>query len=149
MALSNKEKQDWARLLYCEMGLTQKAVAEKVGTTPKTMCDWVAKFNWDDLKATYGITKDKQLKHFYAQLNELNEAIQQREEGKRYPTAKEADALNKIASAARAMESKAGLSQIIDVFMNFTEWLRSADNAAAKQFVMLQDEYIKTKLSAS
>jgi len=35
---------------YVKKGYTQKATADKVGVTTKTMCDWVDKGNWKELR---------------------------------------------------------------------------------------------------
>lgn len=144
--LTIKQKKDYARILYCQVGLTQKETAVKAGVSAKTMVSWVSNGNWDTYRASLSITKEAQLRMLYAQINELNTAISQREEGKRYPDSKEADSLSKMATAVKAMETDAGISETVDVMINFLNWLRTSDIKRAQEFTSLMDSYLKTKL---
>lgn len=142
-----QQKQEYARLLFCFQGLNQKETAKRVGVTPKTMCDWVERFSWEDLKASFTISKEQELRRIYAQINELNNAILERPQGKRYANNKEADTLVKLTAAARSLESEASIADTISVFMKFNEWLRKVDLPKSQQWIDLQDAFIKTTLS--
>jgi DNA-binding XRE family transcriptional regulator len=146
MSLSKKQKVEYAKVLYTIQQLTQKETAERVGISQKTMCAWVNKYKWDELRASLIISKDQELKRIYAQINELNNSIQEREQGKRYATSKEADILSKLASTAKSLESDMGISEYVSAFTSFTDWLREAEPAKAKDFLILQDQFIQTRL---
>jgi transposase len=144
--LTNKQKREWAELLYTRQGLTGKEIAAKVGATESSVSKWKADGHWDNLKASLSVTKSEQLLNIYAQLNELNEHIKNKEEGKRFANASEADTLSKLASTAKSLETETSISEVVNTFVGFNDWLRSIDVIKAKEFIPLQDEYIKTLL---
>lgn len=142
--MTNKQKKDYAKLLYTMQGLNGKETAEKVGVSQKTMSQWVTKENWDELRASLTITKEQQLKRVYAMINELNTNIADREVKSRYPNSKEADTLNKLSATAKNLESETGIGEIIGAFMKFQHWLRPLDAKKAKEVTDLMDNFIQT-----
>jgi len=144
--MENAQKKEWAKLIYTKEGLNGKETARKVGVSAKTMSEWVNKGKWDDLKASLIISKDQQLRRLYAQINELNNAIEDRELGKRFADNHESDTLVKLTSAIKKLEDESGLSGIIEAFSGFMHWLRLIDLPKAQEFLKYQDDYIKTKL---
>lgn len=147
--LPNKQKKEWAKLLYLKSTLNQKEIAARVGVTEKTLSTWVNddKDNWELLKSSYVITREQELRRIYIQISEMNNAIAGREEGHRYADSKEADALAKLAVAAKSLEADTSISETISVFREFTEWLKEVDFAKAKEFISYEDGFIKHKLS--
>jgi len=147
MALTLKQKKDWAKLLYLKASMNQKEIAEKIGTTEKTLSSWVNRENWEVLRASFTVTKEQELRRIYMQINALNDVITNREEGKRYATNMEADILSKLAATARSLETEVGLAAIIDTFIQFIDWLRPQDFAMSQQINDYQDAFIKDKLN--
>jgi transposase len=145
-ALSITQKKEWAELLYTRQGLTGKEIAAKVGTTEATVSKWKALGKWDNLKASLSVTKGEQLQNVYEQINELNASIKLKDQGKRFASASEADTLSKLSATAKSLETETSISEIVDTFVGFNDWLRAVDAEQAKQFIVLQDAYIKTKL---
>lgn len=148
--LSIKQKKDWAKLLFLKSTLNQKEIAAKVGVSEKTLSKWVndSKENWLALQSSYVITKENELRRIYIQISEMNNTIANRDEGERFASSKEADALSKLAVAAKSLESETSISETVNVFKEFTEWLREVDFAKAKELIEFQDAFIKHKLSA-
>ena len=146
--LSNKERQEWAKKLYLSGDFTQKEISQKVGCQEKPMGGWIRKFGWKELQANHMVTKEQQLKYTYAQLNALNQNISERDPSERYPTSKEADTISKLSAAIRNLEADLSVGQVIDVFIEFSDWLKSNDMEKAKDFINLQDGFIKHKLSS-
>ncbi len=144
--LSTQQKKDYAKILYTQMGLLQKEAAVKAGVSAKTMSAWVNNEGWDKLRASLAITREAQLRMVYAQLNELQTAINSRKEGERYPSAKEADAMAKLAATIKALETDAGLHETVDVLMQFLGWVRTTDLKKAQELTGLVDQFIKGKL---
>ncbi|PKP09864.1 MAG: DDE transposase family protein [Bacteroidetes bacterium HGW-Bacteroidetes-4] len=144
-ALTNKQKKDWAKLLFLKENLTQKEIAERVGVTEKTISNWVndKKENWEMLKSSVIVTKSEELRRIYMQINELNTFIATREPGQRFANSKEADSLNKLAATVRALETDVAIADVIEVFKRFTEWLRAVDLDKAKDVIRLEDDFIK------
>jgi DNA-binding XRE family transcriptional regulator len=144
--LTNKQKRDWAQLLFTKETITQKEVAERVGVSAQTMNKWVREGKWEELKVSVTITKEEQLKNLYRQLAEMNKAIAEREGGKRFATASEADTISKLAVAIEKMESDIGLADIISTFRSFLTWIRGFDLEQAQQLTSLCDSFIKSRI---
>jgi DNA-binding XRE family transcriptional regulator len=144
--MKREEKKDWARLLYTREKITQKEVAERVGITAKTMCSWVREENWDKLRQSIIVTKEEQLRRIYMQIEELNTSIMSKPEGERFANSKQADTMNKLASAARKLETEASIADIIEVSKRIITWIRQNDFEKAKEISNIIDAFIKDQL---
>ena len=140
------QKKEWAKLLYVRENLTQKEIAEKVGSSAVTVNKWVKEGGWDKLRQSMLITRETQLNRLYMQLDELNAAIMGREEGKRFPDYKEADAINKLTNAIKAMESDASIADIVEVGKRLLNWLRPISSDKAIDVARIFDDFIKDVL---
>lgn len=145
--MNNAEKKDWAQHLYVKEHLSQKEIAARVNVRPATISSWVNKYDWDKLRQSILATKSTELANLYAQLAALNDNIRSRDEGKRYAMGNEADTLSKITSAIRSLETETSISEIVDVFMKFNEYVRRVNFAAITDLVDLQDSFIRSKLT--
>ena len=87
--LDNKQKKEWAKLLFLTTDLTQAEIAVKIGVSRITIVRWAKE--WEGLKLNFLQTREARIKSTLMQLNELDESIAAREQGARYPTVKEAD----------------------------------------------------------
>lgn len=148
MAKTPKEntKKITAKALFITGQYQQKEIAEMVGVTVQTVSRWANSEKWDIELASITITKGQQLARIYSQINEINGAITQREPGKRYANAGEADTLVKLSTAAKKLETETGVSDIVDVSIGLLEWVRSFDTEKAKEISDIFDGYIKSKM---
>jgi DNA-directed RNA polymerase specialized sigma subunit len=144
--ITNKQKKDWAKLLYIKENLTQAEIAERVGISKVSINKWVKEGKWELEKASLTVTRQEQLSRLYQQIAEINNAIAARKEGERYANSKEADAINKIAAAIEKMERDTGLSDIISVSVEFLNWLRKYDLSKAQELSAYFDMYIKDRM---
>ena len=149
MVINKKRKQAQAKLLYLRTELSQKEIAEQVGVTEATLSKWVNanEEEWKLEKASFIITKDQELRRIYQQISALNDAIQMREVGSKYPTSSEADILSKLSKAAHSLERESSVSEVINVSIGLTEYLQEYDPEKAKEWSALLDGYIKHKMS--
>ena len=140
------QERDYAKLLYTKEFLSQKEVAERVGVTEKTISKWSNEGNWKALRQSMIITKEEQLRNFYAQLDELNTQIKKREEGKRFATNTESDTISKLSSAIRNMETETSVADIVEVMRKFINHIKITDFDKAKELTLLADSFIQTSL---
>jgi transcriptional regulator with XRE-family HTH domain len=147
MAKSNINKKDIAKSLYVNGSFTQEEIAQKVGTTRQSVSRWVREGAWEDLKASYTITPAQILAGLNRQIIEINNNINAREEGKRFASVAEADTLAKLASSVKKIESDVGISDIVNVGIRFTNWLRPLDLEMAKKFNDLLDTFLKDQMA--
>ncbi|MBQ0075094.1 MAG: putative DNA-binding transcriptional regulator [Prevotella sp.] len=146
MGKTNIDKKDIAKSLYLNGSFTQEEIAAKVGTTRQTVSRWVKEGGWEELKASFTITPTQILAGLNRQIVEINNNINEREEGKRFATVSEADTLAKLASAIKKIESDVGIADIVDVAIRFTNWLRPLDLEMAKKFNELLDAFLKEQM---
>lgn len=140
------DRKDIAKSLFLNGSYTQEEIAAKVGATRQTVARWVKSEGWEDLKASLTITPAQILAGLNRHIIEINNGINEREPGKRFPTVAEADVLAKLASAIKKIESDAGISDIVDVGIRFTNWLRPLDLEMAKKFNELLDAFLKDQM---
>lgn len=141
--LTIKQKQEWAEQLITQQNLTQKEAAKKVGISTVTMNKWYKKFEWEDLKQSLLVTRQSQLKRLYMQMDELNTAIMNREEGNRFANSKEADTLSKLAGAIKTMETEASIADVVEVSKRFLNFIRRSSPDKAIDVADLFDDFIK------
>lgn len=144
--LSNKQKKEWAGMLYLKENLTQQEIADKVGVSRITLNKWVKTEMWEQRKAGLTLTREEQIGLLYQQVAEINRNIKDREEGKRYATSKEADVLIKLSSAIKKMETESGIADIIGVGMRFIEFLRPVNLELAKDVTRMFDLFVKSSI---
>ena len=144
---SMKLKKEYAKLLYTTQGVTVgKELAERTGVSAQTISKWIndPKENWESLRASVIITKEQQIRRFYAQVTELNDAIEQRPPGERYASSSEADTLVKITKAIKELETETNASQAMEVLKEFIYYIRLDDFAKATEVTQLADGFMKT-----
>lgn len=145
--LTLKQKKDWAKLLYLKAQMNQKEISARVEVTEKTMGKWIETEKWEMLRSSYTITKEQELRRIYQQIHELNNFIEQREEGKRFASAKEADTMTKLAASARSLETETSIAQIIDTSIEIIRYIQQEDFDKARELSDYFDSFIKHKLS--
>ena len=144
--MKNDQKKELAKLLFINERLTQKEICVRVDVSEKTLSKWVNAEDWKRLRQSLIITKEEQLRRIYEQIDELNVAISQREQGKRYANSKEGDTLAKLTASAKNLETEASVSDIISVSKKFLNWLSPVDLDKAKEFANYMDSFIKEQL---
>lgn len=145
--LSIQQKKDYAKTLYlADISITQKEVAQRAGVAEKTVSRWVNKEGWENLRTSLLTTRESQLSALYQQLRALNEKIVKREEGEKYATPKEADILSKLTAAINKLEQDLSISEVVNVFKKFLDWLRNNDLEKAKEMSALCDAFIKDQI---
>lgn len=60
--MAKDEARNIARIYFVEQGLNRKVIAEKLGVREKTVGDWAAKGNWEDLRTAH-LTSSKNVEN--------------------------------------------------------------------------------------
>ncbi len=139
----NIQKKSIAKELYLHGDYTFEEIAAKVASTRQTISRWAREEEWESIKASMTVGKEKTLKNMYAHVQRINEAILEREEGERVPTPKEADTLAKLSAAISKMENESGIRELVSSGISFLSWLRGIDPQKAVEFTELWDAFIK------
>jgi len=140
--LKGNQLREWAQLLFVKEGCTQKEIAERTGKSAVTINRWAREGEWSRLKQSMLVTREAQLSRMYMQLDELNTAIMNREEGQRFPSSKEADTISKLANAIRTMETDASIADVVEVSKRLLDWLRPVNPTLAKEVASIINDFI-------
>lgn len=140
MGVSKKLEQDFAKILYVQEKLSQKEIAERCKVTEKTISKWVQELGWDKLRQSLLITKPHNLQLMYVTLTAMNEDMQ----GK-IPKPAEIDALSKMTSSIKDLETEMGIGEMFTVGNAFINFVRTIDIQKAKEVYGLFDAFMQTK----
>ena len=145
---SKIDKRSIARTLYLDGNYTQEEIAVKVGVSRQTIIRWAKEDSWAELKASLSVTPTQLIAQWQQQIAEINRTITSREEGARYATPAEADAMLKLATSIKKIQDDLGISEVISVCMRVLAWLRPLDVEQAKAFNSLMDIIIKDQANS-
>lgn len=81
----HSSKKDTARDLYLQGEKSQTAIAGQLGVHPKTLSYWIKQNNWKEIKAGLSLAPIMIQQNLYAQIQELQDHILNREDGNRFP----------------------------------------------------------------
>lgn len=140
--LTNDQKKELARELFLQGSFTYAEIAEKVGSTRQTVSRWAEAGKWEDLKVYMTVGKDRVLRGFYQQLNDIQTAILSREPDKRIASSTEADRQIKLASAIKKLENDCGITGLIDAGIRFCNYMRTVDVEEAKKIAKYWDIFL-------
>lgn len=118
-----------------------------VDITPKSLSKWIKDERWDTEKSAYTVTREQQIQRLYGHISAINEAISARDAGQNVPNAKEADTLNKLATAIRKLENEICISEVIAASIKVCNFLRAKGEVdAAKTMAGWFNAYIKENI---
>jgi transcriptional regulator with XRE-family HTH domain len=143
--LTNNEKKDYAWLLYQENTLTQKAIAERVGVTEKTITKWKEENKWESKKQGLYNSRESLLRDLYRLLeNTRNNVLG--EDGKGVANSKDGDAILKLSASISNLEKEANIGQIYEVCKGLVQHIQDIDLEKAKELIPYIDSFMQLKL---
>lgn len=143
MALTNKEKKDYAWLLFKEGTLTQKAIGEKVAISEKTISKWKEEDGWVSKKRSLYNTREDILVDMYLIFENTKNAIKAKGG---IADSKDGDAILKLSAAIRNLEVETSVGQIFEVCKGLIQHVQKVDFDKAKEVVDYVDSFLKEKL---
>lgn len=145
--LTNRQKKDWAKTLYLKENITtQKELAARVGVSQNTIGKWVAEGKWEGMRTNLMLTREQQYHNILMELEQLNNSIKLKTEGKRFADAKEADARRKMIKDLKDLETKANIAEIINTSIHLVRWVNTFDVEKGKEVASLFNSFIKENL---
>ncbi|MBL0144922.1 MAG: hypothetical protein IPP48_03345 [Chitinophagaceae bacterium] len=137
------EKKDYAWLLFKEGVLTQKAIAEKVGTSEKTITKWKEDDNWETKRRSLYNTREDILVDMYLIFE--NTKNQVKEKGG-VANSKDGDAILKLSQAIKNLETETSVGQVFEVCKGLIQHVQKIDIDKAKEIIDYVDSFMKEKL---
>ncbi len=143
MAKQHDKKQK-AKSLFLTGQYSQKEIAEITGISEKTISKWVndPKENWEEMKVSLLTTRSNELRRLYKMLSILNEDIDIRSDKKIPINSKEADALLKLTTAIKNLETETSIAEKVEVGSEFINMIRKEDTELAKTVTTWFDIYL-------
>jgi transposase len=136
-----------AKKYYTSDGVTtQKELSERIGVSEKTIGKWISEEKWETDRAMEMQTKEAEKKRIVKQLTALNDMIEKREEGKRFPDSKEADTLVKLSTAISKFDTEINFKEIKDAYVKLINFARQENLEEAKVIMKWCDLLLKTLL---
>ena len=105
---------DLAEYLFMR-GCTQKEIALKVGRSESTVAEWVKKYGWKEKRAVTLISRNEMVSKL---LNRIDDLLSAPEGGI------DTTELLRISKAIKTLDKELGLTDYIDCFISFGEWLQ-------------------------
>jgi hypothetical protein len=143
---SNKQKKDFAKLLYTTSDLNQKEIAARVDVNEKTIAKWIQDGMWQYLRKSLLTSKGDQIRRLYEFLNAANTQIENTEGG--YGDTKMADIIIKYTAAIRNLETETSAGQMFETGMQFIRFVQKDSFDAAQQITNYFDAFILNELNA-
>lgn len=137
--------RDVAQIMFIEGGMRQKDIAAKLGVTEQTVCRWAKSGNWDTLKANLLTSKKRRLSELYAELEEFNRMIAEKD-GYKVATSKEADARRKLIADIKELEGKYSIAQVSTIAMDFCDFVRTVDTCLAGRVMDMFSAFIDKQM---
>lgn len=135
------EKRAVAQPLYTRGKLSRKEICKIVGVAEKTLRSWIEKYEWDNLKEAYSVTRQQLLADAYSQLKAVNQAV---EDIGGIPNKTYADAKSILRKEIELL-SDSPIHVYIEVFNEVTEWLMLKHPASAADISQLLLTFIEDK----
>ena len=146
--LTNKQKKEYAKILYLNTAMTQKEIAAKVDISENSMSAWVNDDKWDALKTALSITRESELKSLYKQLSLLNKQNEAWLEDDDPNTNPDYDAVRKLTKSIYELsEKQSGVGEIILAQMDFITFVQQQNMEHAQLINNYSDAFIKTRLN--
>lgn len=142
--MTSEQMRRWAMSMFLNESRTQAEIAEACGVSRQTIIRWAKADKWDEHKASLTMTREGQIENLQRQIVEMNNAILEREPGKRFATPKEADIIAKLTVSINKLETELGIHEVVSTAQRFIAWLRPVDLELTKTFTGLFDKFIKT-----
>lgn len=148
--LTNEEKErkkGLAKVLFIqEKNISQKEIAERIEVSEKTVSDWIKNEKWEGLRRNILLTRQEQLVMMQDELNEINLAIQNQPEGKRFADFKLAQVRNQLVKNIKDLETKAMLPEMINALTRFLDFARKENLEHSQLLADYTDLFIKSQL---
>lgn len=141
-----EEKKAYAKILYTREQLNGKIVAARVGVAEKTISKWVNEGKWRDLRNRLLVSKENQINLLYGQLEQLNRAIQENDNG--YPDTKQADIQVKVTAAIRSLETDMNIADLVEAGIRFVKFIQKVDTfEEVQKTIDLWSSFLQNEIS--
>lgn len=116
---TENDKRTQARNLYLQSNLTQAEIARIVGLSQKTICQYINRHKWKEVKENAQQMPAIFIEQMNCELKAINDAIAARSEGNRFPTMAEAEVRRKILYSMASIKERQSVASHMEVIIDF------------------------------
>ncbi|WP_157998024.1 DDE transposase family protein [Bizionia argentinensis] len=144
--MKKTEAKEYAKMLFLDttQKLTNKEIADRVGVRAGTVGKWIKDEEWEKLRKSLLVTRQKMIGDLYDQLEWLNDRIREREV--KVADSKESNTIAVITSAIKKLETETSIAEIFEVGTAFLDFLKPIDFDIYKKLIPVFDAFINSKL---
>ena len=119
-----ERKKMLAYTLYVENGYDQKTIAEITGISERSISKWKIEHDWEADREEARMGFEKQRRRLRKTIDNLLTIIEQREPPKNVPDSKESDTINKLADAAKKLQTELSFAHKSDAGKQFITYIQ-------------------------
>jgi DNA-binding XRE family transcriptional regulator len=146
---NGEDRQNEARNLYFQTGLTQAQIADLIGVSQKTVSLWVNENKWSLIKQRASQAPAVFLEQMNSELQEMNEVIASRPSGQRFPTVQEAEIRRKIMTSIAGIKDRQSAGNNAEMLTNFLKYVAKKNLKDAQTLTRYADAYLKGEMKMS
>lgn len=125
--LSKEERERKKRLaytLYVENGYEQKMISLITGISERSISKWKTENDWDADKEEARMGFEKQRRRLRSTIDRMLDIIEARDYPKNVPDSKETDAINKVADAAKKLQTELSFAHKAEAGKQFITYIQ-------------------------
>lgn len=137
-----ERKKKLAYTLYVENGFEQKIIADITGISERSISEWKKGGNWEDDRNEAKMGFEQQRKRIKRHINNILQQVEARGENA-IPTASEGDTINKLADAAKKLQTELSFAHKSETCKLITSYIQQVHGQAkAVEWVDILHEFL-------
>jgi hypothetical protein len=138
-----ERKKRLAYTLFVENGFEQKIIADITRISEKSISAWKKDGNWDEDRAEEKMGFEQQRKRIKRQINNILDHIEKRSTPENVPNSKESDNINKLADAAKKLQTEITFAHKSETGKQFIAYIQQTHGQTkAIEIVELWHEFL-------
>jgi len=137
--------QRLAQTLFFQTDKTQKEIASMVGVSEKTIYLWMKQGDWKRLRSASRLMPSVIVENFLSQVQELNDEIRTRDQGKRYPTIQEAETFRKMVVTIGRIQKGHTQGEYMEMMQKFLTFLLPLNHELVKTLTGYANDFLKSR----
>jgi transposase len=138
-----ERKRLLAYTLFVENGFEQKVIAQITHISEKSISNWKKEFNWEADKQEARMGFEQQRRRIRKQIDTLLDQIEERKSPLNVPNSKESDTINKLADAAKKLQTELSFAHKAESGKQFIQYIQQVyGQQKAIDVVELWHEYL-------
>jgi uncharacterized protein YjcR len=136
-------KKRLAYTLYVDNGFEQKVISEITGISERSILNWKKDGKWEDDRQEERMGFERQRKRIKKHINNVLDIVEGREEPYNVPNSAEGDTINKLADAARKLQTELSFAHKSETGKQFISYIQQVHGQArAIEVVDLWHEFL-------